>query len=113
MSEAKTSPLIVEPTMKQFRRFGTVGILGFCIDGGILLFLVQFGSNPNVARLVSFAIAVSITWYLNRAWTFVTPRYDSNRGKQYLVYLGVQIAGALTNYICYAAVLFFVRVTPA
>ena len=95
----------------QIGRFAVVGALGFCVDGGILYALITMGCGPYLARAISFPLAVSVTWYLNRNWTFVIGNSGASKGKQYAEYFAVQVAGALTNYACYVAVLQFIEPT--
>jgi putative flippase GtrA len=95
----------------QIGRFGVVGMLGFGVDGGVLYALIQSGSGPYLARMVSFPLAVSVTWYLNQNWTFAVGNNGTSKGKQYAGYFAVQITGALTNYACYVAVLQFIEAT--
>jgi putative flippase GtrA len=53
----------------QFIRFGMVGGLGFLVDT-----LVVYGLRSSLglyaAGLVSYIVAASFTWMLNRLWTF-------------------------------------------
>lgn len=54
-----------------FVRFSFVGGLGFLVDAAVLLLLYELadlGLPP--ARLASFAVAVTFTWWLNRRLTF-------------------------------------------
>ncbi len=100
------------PMLRQLVRFAVVGTLGFVIDGGLLYLLLQSQFDPYLARGISFPIAVTATWYLNRVWTFsigdvaVSPR-------EYKRYLLIQIAGAGANYAVYVLLLQFVEHTPA
>lgn len=55
-------------------------------------------------RAVSFAAAVSVTWYLNRRLTF-GDRRSRRRGAEYGRYLGTQIVGAAINLAIYAGVI--------
>jgi len=100
---------LMRPT-RQFTRFLAVGTLGFIVDAGTLLLLVSAGGDPYVMRLVSFAVAVSVTWWCNRNWTF---RSASRLAWQaeYLRYFGVQAAGAAVNYAFYAGVLTVIGLT--
>lgn len=92
------------PLLRQLLRFGVVGAIGFVVDGGLLYLLVARGGDPWAVRLLTFPLAVTVTWALNRRWTFMAPQ-EAPRGREYSRYLGVQIAGALTNYALYAALL--------
>lgn len=85
-------------------RFGVVGAVGFAVDGGILSGLMLLGMGHYLARAFSFPVAVTVTWWLNRTWTFA----DSNKaepGRQFKRYFALQVVGALSNFAVYLAVL--------
>ena len=51
--------------------FAIVGAIGFLIDAGVLtLLMTRFGFDPYGARTISFTLAVTATWYMNRQWVF-------------------------------------------
>lgn len=88
-------------------RFGLVGTLGFMTDASVLTFLVRVvGWGPYESRPISFLAAISLTWTLNRIFTFYQ-RAGSNRRREYGRYLAVQLVGALVNFAVYAAVLLW------
>jgi putative flippase GtrA len=76
--------------------FGGVGAIGFAVDAGMLQALFLMGMAPLRARLISFPLAVTVTWLLNRRWTF---RDRSAMGGRlgYPIYLLGQALGALLN----------------
>lgn len=83
-------------------RFGVVGALGFAIDGGVMQLLSSLAAiSPLAARAVSFPLALSVTWILNRTWTFETGRLRPPAA-QYKRYIAVQVAGLLINYAAFA-----------
>lgn len=88
-------------------RFFVVGALGFCVDAGLLVLLISAGSGPYWGRLISFPAAVTVTWYLNRIWTF-RGSATANPAKEYTSYLGVQIVATLANFAIYSALLRWV-----
>ena len=87
----------------QILRFGMVGGVGFVVDGGLLLWLTGLEVHPYLARAISFPIAVVVTWWLNRQWTFRAARQRRGSG-QFRRYLSVQVLGSLTNYLIYAMI---------
>jgi putative flippase GtrA len=94
--------------LRQLIFFLLVGGVGFILDGGILTLMTEIGHiDPYASRAVSFPIAVSATWYLNRKWTF---RVDSSIKKttEYTRYFIVQVIGALLNLGIYALLIKFV-----
>jgi putative flippase GtrA len=92
----------------RFASFSTVGIIGFGIDASILSTLVHIFAWPHyTARALSFAAAVTGTWYLNRRWVF---RRTPNLAREYASYFGIQAAGACINLGAYAVA---IAVVPA
>jgi putative flippase GtrA len=82
-----------------FFRFGVVGAVGFFVDGLLLVLLIALDWSLFLARLGSFACAVSITWYFNRVWTFNKTGVAKARFvKQYGYYLTAQLIGAGINF---------------
>ena len=88
----------VEPA---FLRFGLVGACGFVVDGVIVHLLVQgLDMHYFTGRLVSFSIAVAVTWMLNRSFTFRTSG-NGGKAREALLYVGVQGAGGIANIAIY------------
>lgn len=85
----------------QFVRFCLVGGLGFMLDAGVLMGLVSMGWHPLLARLLSFLVAATGTWLLNRSFTFSNAPRDG-AGRQWFHYLTVNGLGGGINYLCYA-----------
>ena len=89
-------------------RFGVVGCIGFVVDFAVLQLLVSAaGVDPKLAQVPAFGVAVTVTWALNRAWTFNAAGRDS-RVRQAALYLGVQCVGAGTNYVVFTGLLLIV-----
>ena len=84
------------PGFRRLQRFAVVGTAGFCVDAGILTWLMGAGWNILLARLVSFSMAVTATWLLNRRWTFRDSRVV-NDARRYALYTAIQVLGALIN----------------
>jgi putative flippase GtrA len=83
-----------------------VGGLGFVVDAAILSLLVHVGGWPHyAARAVSFATAVTVTWYCNRHWVFSR---TADSAREYGTYFGVQAVGAVINLGTYALVIALV-----
>ena len=84
-------------TLSQAGRFAAIGGIGFVIDGGILTILDSlFGVNLFYARLVSFSVAVTATWYLNRQLTFRSESRNEPH-REWGRYAVVQGIGAMLN----------------
>ena len=65
---------------------------------------MHLGGDAYIMRLPSFALAVTVTWWLNRHWTFHATKTQRTR-REYTTYLAVQMLGAGINYTVYALVL--------
>ena len=82
-------------------RFAGVGTLGFLVDSCTLYGALWAGFNLYTGRLVSFLVAVSFTWYLNRRVTFrsIVPPSAS----EWLLFVFANGGGGLANLAVYAA----------
>jgi len=89
----------------EFWRFSVVGAIGFLIDAGVLyicIYILNYG--PYYGRVVSFVIAATTTWGLNRYFTFP----QANRlqpYRQWAVFIGANSLGAIVNYTIYALIM--------
>ncbi|OOZ36950.1 hypothetical protein BOW51_04770 [Solemya velesiana gill symbiont] len=84
-----------------FLRFCYVGAAGFITDATILMLLVyQFGSSLVTARLISFSIALTVTWLLNRHFTFYEKKSpeEFNEWLRYAIINGIGGAINLGTY---------------
>jgi putative flippase GtrA len=87
-------------------KFGVVGLAGYVVDVGLfnLLRLGVFGDGhplqgPIGAKVLSVSVAVLVTWFGNRYWTF-----RDHRRKNYLLELGefaaVAAGGLVIGLLC-------------
>ena len=96
----------------RFRRFLGVGAIGFAVDAGVLLLLVHaFGVLPLVARIPSFLSAATVTWWLNRRWTFAAHDRRPSIG-EWTLYLGSNGIGNAINLLVYAVLSTAVGLPP-
>jgi putative flippase GtrA len=90
--------------LPRFARFAVVGSAGFLIDSSVLwLGTHEAGLGLYLGRIISFCTSATITWYLNRAITYSDRVSNGRRSDQWLLYLGVSVAGAAVNYGVYCA----------
>lgn len=91
---------------RKFMRYCAVGAAGFCTDGGLLqLGIHVFGLGAIVARVPSFAVAVLVTWYLNRGFTF---RMQSRSFREsFPAYIAANAIGLAINFGTYTAGVLF------
>ena len=87
---------------QQMLRFCVVGVIGYLVDASILTFFDWVLSfSPLYARAISFPIALSCTWYLNRTWTFEYGILKDVRS-QYALYVFIQVVGRVIDYSIFA-----------
>jgi putative flippase GtrA len=66
---------LLQPSMRkaglasQLLRFGAVGVVGFVVNAA-LVELSAPTAGPLWAQLLAFPVAASVTWWLNRRYTF-------------------------------------------
>lgn len=88
---------------QRFVKFGLVGGIGFLVDAGTLAFLVNITPfDAFSARLIAIALALCVTWFLNRTLTFDASGHSM--GAEAVRYGGVGIAGSVLNYAIYSAI---------
>src|SRR5262245_8410448 len=94
------------PSLKpsaEFLRFAVAGAAGFGVDAGLVLMLnTLFGWQPILARAPAFAVALVVTWLINRWWTFKRPRDGRNIWAEFASYGAVQVTGGAANIGMYA-----------
>ncbi len=91
-------------------RFGLVGCVGFVADTAVLLVVAQgLSVAPLPARVVSFLCAATLTFWLNRRYTF---RASGAAGAQWLRYVLATGVGALINIGTYWLWISFAGAQP-
>jgi putative flippase GtrA len=82
--------------LKQFLRFCVVGALGFVTDFSVLYLAVTWlGTGTLSGRVLSFLVAATVTWKVNRHFTFAKQGQGSVR--EWLQYLLLTGIGGLIN----------------
>jgi putative flippase GtrA len=89
-----------------------VGVVGYIVDAGILLLLVQLASlQPLPARIWSFVIAASVTFVFNQRFTF--RMQESFSVQRWSFYLAATAFGAAINVGLYHAWIQRTDTTPS
>ncbi|WP_210483751.1 GtrA family protein [Pantoea ananatis] len=89
----------------QFIKFCMVGTVGFITDSLLLLLFSEF-CNIYFSRLLSFSVALYITWLLNSAFTF-----SSGEKKTFLKYVLSSLIGGTMNYLAYVMVVRYLSLS--
>ena len=90
----------------EFLRFGTVGTAGFLVDSGVLLLGLALGLGPWLGRVVSYLLAATTTYSLNRIWTFRAAGHGHS-WRQWALFLALNLIGFAFNYGTYAILVLY------
>jgi putative flippase GtrA len=83
--------------LNQFLRFCVAGTVGFIVDAGLLqMLVVGMQANPYAARVASFLAAASVTWLINRRYTFAVSHKPTQ--SEWRRYVCLMLLGAVVNY---------------
>lgn len=99
-----TLAIAVDATLiTQFFRFAAVGVLGFVVNLGSV-YLLRGDLGLYLAGAAGFMTAASVTWVVNRAWTF-SDRARVAAPRQWLQYLGANLFGFGLYYATYGGLI--------
>ena len=101
----------------EFLRFAAVGVVGFFADTAALTLVLNFPFlNLYTGRVISFLVAATTTWALNRRFTFARAGAGSpaeSLAVQWLRFLGANALGGAVNYGVYASLVTFTALGAA
>lgn len=89
--------------------FALAGLLALTTDGLILEGLTGAGWDPLLARPLAIAVAMIVSWLVNRRVTFAVPGRPSLR--EYVRFAGVSWSAQAVNYLVFGAILIARPVT--
>lgn len=91
--------------MKQIIRFGIVGFVCFFIDYGILIFLTEIvGIKYLISSACSFSVSVICNYIMSTHFVFDADK-ESNKVKEFIVFLIFSIGGlGINQLVMWAAV---------
>ncbi|WP_406566756.1 GtrA family protein [Aestuariirhabdus haliotis] len=88
--------------MPRWLKFTVVGGVGFFVDAAILYVCVHVvGFGPIGSRIASFSIALLVTWFFNRTFTFESAGRFSRKHELFL-YAVASVVGFTVNFSFYA-----------
>jgi len=82
-------------TLRQFARFGTVGVMGAIVDISTV-YATMATLGLYAAGLAAYFAAVTTTWALNRAWTFAG-RGSGGLVRQWMLFVAANGVGFVLN----------------
>ncbi|OOG63337.1 hypothetical protein B0E46_10020 [Rhodanobacter sp. B04] len=91
---------------REITLFAIGGVGGLVVDAGIVQLLVGIEDwNPYLARVLSFLLAATFTWWWNRRHTFAARRSNRAAHAEWLHWVGLMSFGAVINYGIYVLLL--------
>ena len=98
-------------TLTQFLMFGSVGAIGFLFDTATV-YSLRRSLGLYGAGMVAYVVAATVTWLLNRLWTFRSHRNGAAH-QQWARFLAVNLVGFILNRGTYALLVTFVPLCAA
>ena len=92
-------------TFRQFLRFSVIGTGGVVVDASALYGAMHgLGLDHYSGRLLSWLVAATFTWAMNRRFTFADSRPPLT---QWAKFLAANAVGGIVNYSVYAGLVTF------
>jgi len=88
--------------LQQFLQFGTVGFVGFFFDTGTV-YASKSVVGLYVAGVLGYIVAATVTWWLNRIWTFQGQSGNGGVLRQWARFMSANFVGFLCNRGVYVA----------
>lgn len=98
------------PWLRQLISFGFVGVAGLVVDATVLwLMLHGFSLDRYTGRIPSYIAAATVTWALNRRFTF-QGMSEGSLFRQWLKFLFANLSGLAANFGTYTACVTFIPI---
>lgn len=91
------------PVVRRFGGFAVAGLSGFVVDAGLTEVLAGFGVSPYFGRILAVAVAIAVTYAINRNFTW-KERRQPVPGRR-TRYLAVSLVSIGANYLVFAVAL--------
>ena len=88
--------------IEQFLRFGLVGATGMVVDTGVI-YGTRHWLGLYGAGALSYLVAATWTWQLNRHWTFHGAAARGSAHRQWALFMTVNLVGLVFNRGTYVA----------
>lgn len=109
MAEA-VPPWISVSRTRHYCGFVLAGLLALSTDALILQTLISAGWHPLIARPCAIAVAMIVSWLVNRRITFAVPGRPCLR--EYARFAAVSWSAQAVNYVVFGTILIAHPVTP-
>jgi putative flippase GtrA len=91
-------------TVTRFVKFSGIGVVSFAIDVLAFKATLSLGVSPYGARVVSFLVATTAAWWLNRTFTFHDAGSDRWE-RQWARFMAANLVGGVVNYAVFAVMI--------
>ena len=91
------------PVVSRLGGFALAGFSGFLVDAGLTEALAGLGISPYLGRVLAVAVAIVVTYTINRNYTW-RERRAPVPGRR-MRYLAVSLVSISANYLTFAAAL--------
>ena len=95
-------PLHHVALLAQFMQFGVVGGIGFVADTAVV-YALRGPTGLYVAGTAAYVVAVTVTWWVNRIWTFRRVMTIGGMRQQWVRYAIANLPGLVLNLGSYFA----------
>ena len=91
-------------TRVRFLKFSVIGVVSFLIDALAFKATLSIGVSPYGARVVSFLVATTAAWWLNRTFTFHDAGCERWE-RQWARFMAANLVGGAVNYAVFAVMI--------
>jgi putative flippase GtrA len=88
--------------LAQFMQFGVVGGIGFVVDTAVV-YALRGPTGLYIAGAAAYGVAVTVTWWVNRVWTFRGVVTTRGARQQWARYAVANLPGLVLNLGSYFA----------
>ncbi len=84
------------PVMRQFVKFSLVGTINTLVSTAVYTLATRpFGLDPLIGNALAFVVAVTVSFFLNKFWTF--GNWERRYARQYSRFFTISGVGFLTS----------------
>lgn len=90
----------MQKLLAQIMKFGVVGLLAFCIDYGLMVFLTEVASiNYLISATISFTASVVFNYIASMRYVF-RHKEGMSRRKEFIIFVVLSVCGLGINNGC-------------
>ncbi len=97
------------PWLRELISFALVGVAGLIVDAAVLWWMLDLGLDRYTGRVPSYLAAATVTWALNRHFTF-RGQGSGSLFRQWTKFLVANLSGLVANFLTYTLCVTFVPI---